>query len=115
MSIPPFGREFSSHRYDHQPGYLSAWLCLRRARFRFARQDYCIFTRLSISTSGYAVARPEPRIASADSSISRRRLGLISQMGGKSCKFQGLTSAAIPDYLIGGFDGGRTAADSGCE
>jgi hypothetical protein len=36
-------------------------------------------------------------------------------MGGESCKFQGLASAAISDYLIGGFDGGRTAADRGCE
>jgi hypothetical protein len=36
-------------------------------------------------------------------------------MGDKSCRFQGLASAVIPDYLIGRFDGGRTAAYSGCE
>jgi hypothetical protein len=33
-------------------------------------------------------------------------------MGGKSCKFQRLALAAIPDNLIGGFSGGSIAADS---
>ena len=43
VSIPPFGRGFTRHRYDHQ-AIPSAWLRPRRARFRFARQDHCSST-----------------------------------------------------------------------
>jgi len=46
------------------PGYPSAWLRPRRARFRFARQDHCSSTHLhSVSTSGLHVTRSpaEPR------------------------------------------------------
>ena len=43
VSIPPLGRGFTRHRYDYQ-AIPSAWLRLRRARFRFARQDHCSST-----------------------------------------------------------------------
>jgi len=43
VSIPPFGRGFFK-AWIKAPGYPSAWLCPRRARFRFARQDHCSST-----------------------------------------------------------------------
>jgi organic hydroperoxide reductase OsmC/OhrA len=43
VSIPPLGRGFSRHRY-RPPGYPSAWLRPRGARFRFAREDHCSST-----------------------------------------------------------------------
>ena len=75
VSIPPFGRGFSRHgvfRSDggwaaqervltppfivpmSPPGYPSAWLRPRSARFRFARQDHCSSaTTCRFSTSGW--------------------------------------------------------------
>jgi hypothetical protein len=42
VSIPPFGRGFSRHRYDHQA--IPHRLRPRKARFRFAWQDHCSST-----------------------------------------------------------------------
>src|ERR1700675_2988544 len=85
VSIPPFGRGFSRHgvfRSDggwaaqeralappfivsmSPPGYPSAWLRPRSARFRFARQNHCnSATSCRFSTSGLPVTPPEPRPA----------------------------------------------------
>jgi hypothetical protein len=70
VSIPPFGRGFSRHgvyRSDggwaaqervltppfivsmSPPGYPSAWLRPRSARFRFARPDHCSSARPAVS------------------------------------------------------------------
>jgi len=43
VSIPTFGRGFFKATI-RPPGYHSAWLRPRRARFRFARQDHCSST-----------------------------------------------------------------------
>ncbi len=89
VSIPPFGRGFSRHgvfRSDggwaaqeraltppfivsmSPPGYPSAWLRPRSARFRFARQNHCnSATSCRFSTSGLPVAPPEPRPARPES------------------------------------------------
>jgi hypothetical protein len=97
VSIPPFGRGFSRHgvfRSDggwaaqeraltppfivsmSPPGYPSAWLRPRSARFRFARQNRCnSATSCRFSTSGLPVTPPEPqtgqtRIVSCDRLVS---------------------------------------------
>ena len=89
VSIPPFGRGFSRHgvfRSDggwaaqeraltppfivsmSPPGYPSAWLRPRSARFRFARQNHCnSATSCRFSTSGLPVTPPEPRPARPES------------------------------------------------
>src|SRR5882724_1224615 len=89
VSIPPFGRGFSRHgvfRSDGgwaaqeraltppfivsmiPPGYPSAWLRPRSARFRFARQNHCnSATSCRFSTSGLPVTPPEPRPARPES------------------------------------------------
>jgi hypothetical protein len=89
VSIPPFGRGFSRHgvfRPDggwaaqegaltppfivsmSPPGYPSAWLRPRSARFRFARQNHCnSATSCRFSTSGLPVTPPEPRPARPES------------------------------------------------
>jgi hypothetical protein len=89
VSIPPFGRGFSRHgvfRSDggwaaqeraltppfivsmSPPGYPSAWLRPRSARFRFARQNHCnSATSCRFSTSGLPVTPPEPRPARRES------------------------------------------------
>jgi hypothetical protein len=89
VSIPPFGRGFSRHgvfRSDggwaaqeraltppfivsmSPPGYPSAWLRPRSARFRFARQNHCnSATSCRFSTSGLSVTPPEPRPARPES------------------------------------------------
>ena len=89
VSIPPFERGFSRHgvfRSDggwaaqeraltppfivsmSPPGYPSAWLRPRSARFRFARQNHCnSATSCRFSTSGLPVTPPEPRPARPES------------------------------------------------
>jgi len=89
VSIPPFGRGFSRHgafRSDggwaaqervltapfivsmSPPGYPSAWLRPRSARFRFARQNRCnSATSCRFSTSGLPLTPPEPRPARPES------------------------------------------------
>jgi hypothetical protein len=89
VSIRPFGRGFSRHgvfRSDggwaaqeraltppfivsmSPPGYPSAWLRPRSARFRFARQNHCnSATSCRFSTSGLPVTPPEPRPARPES------------------------------------------------
>jgi hypothetical protein len=89
VSIPPFGRGLSRHgvfRSDggwaaqeraltppfivsmSPPGYPSAWLRPRSARFRFARQNHCnSATSCRFSTSGLPVTLPEPRPARPES------------------------------------------------
>ena len=50
------------------PGYLSAWLRPRSARFRLARQNHCnSATSCRFSTSGLPVTPPEPRPARPES------------------------------------------------
>src|SRR5258707_15485171 len=89
VSIPPFGRGFSRHgvfRSDggwaaqeraltppfivsmSPPGYPSAWLRPRNARFRFTWQNHCnSTTSCRFSTSGLPVTPPEPRPARLES------------------------------------------------
>src|SRR5882762_6354791 len=89
VNIPPFGRGFSRHgvfRSDggwaaqeraltppfivsmSPPGYPSAWLRPRSARFRFGRQNHCnSATSCRFSTSGLPVTPPEPRPARPES------------------------------------------------
>ena len=89
LSVPPFGRGFSRHgvfRSDggwaaqeraltppfivsmSPPGYPSAWLRPRSARFCFARQNHCnSATSGRFSTSGLPVTPPEPRPARPES------------------------------------------------
>jgi hypothetical protein len=89
VSIPPFGRGFSRHgvfRSDggwaaqeraltppfivsmSPPGYPSAWVRPRSARFRFARHNRCnSATSCRFSTSGLPVTPPEPRPARPES------------------------------------------------
>ena len=92
VSIPPFGRGFSRHEglsirwrspecsaenelprcpfivSMSPPGYPSAWLRPRSARFRFTRQNHCnSATSCRFSTSGLPVTPPEPRPARPES------------------------------------------------
>jgi len=53
------------------PGYLSAWLRPRSARFRLARQNHCnSATSCRFSTSGLPVTPPEPRPARPESWVA---------------------------------------------
>ena len=72
VSIPPFGRGFTRHRYDHQ-AIPSAWLRPRRARFRFARQDHCSST-MPIRLNFRLARRSGIITPSAAANFSRRRI-----------------------------------------